>query len=491
MKIISSAGMNSLDKRTQEDYSIPEEILMENAGIRAWACWRNRFPGDWPRAGLVFIAGTGNNGGDSLVMARSALTEGAKNISIILFDRKGSRGFSIQRTICEKLGLPIICWKEKPEECKKIIGGAKAVFDGLLGTGISGPIKETILPLVEAINKSPAEIIALDLPSGLGDSFRKGYAAVKAGLTLTFGLPKLCLYLPAAREYCGEIINVNPGFPEELLENDSIPGNLLVWKEARQYLPKFTKDVYKNQRGHVGVFAGSIGTHGAAVLCSQSAARALSGLTTLVADPELYPAVSGRLSSVMVKITTEDPDLSRFSSLCVGPGWGINGRTGKLKYLISSGLPGVLDADGITVFAELKASPGFSGNWVLTPHMGEFARLTGLSTETILEDPISPLLQYSAKLKACIVLKGSVTYIGSPEGYYWVLDERNPCMATGGSGDVLSGIISGFIAAGAEPLKAALAGAALHSEIGKIAAKERGWFLAEDLVSYISGALRE
>ncbi len=170
----------------------------------------------------------------------------------------------------------------------------------------------------------------------------------------------------------------------------------------------------------------------------------------------------------------------------MGPGWGLGpARAEWLGRLLKLGLPGVLDADGITLLASLPA-PRLAGRWVLTPHPGEFARLAGMQVPELLADPLPPLLAASARLEAVILLKGHCSYVASPDGRYWILDGMNPALATGGSGDVLAGIIGGLTAGGLPPLAAARLGALLHARAGELAYRERGYFLAEDLLPYVS-----
>jgi NAD(P)H-hydrate epimerase len=334
----------------------------------------------------------------------------------------------------------------------------------------------------------------VDIPSGVGDAFREGFPAVEAELTLTIGIPKLCLYLPLARRLCGEILVVPGVFPRELTEAEDIPGEMLD-DGAWQALRPLPRDAHKGRRGHLAVFAGSEGTTGAAWLAATAAARSRVGLTTLFLDRALYSTAVRRFQSVMVRpwdaLPASMPGFARgsarhFTALLVGPGWGLaRERAVWLARLLELGLPGVLDADGITLLA---GQPGvrLGGRWVLTPHPGEFARLAGVEVAAVLADPLPQLLEMSAKLEAVIVLKGHCSFVASPEGRYWILDGCNPALATGGSGDVLAGIIGGLAAGGLAPLVAARLGVLLHARAGEQAYRERGYFLAEDLLPYLS-----
>jgi NAD(P)H-hydrate epimerase len=263
---------------------------------------------------------------------------------------------------------------------------------------------------------------------------------------------------------------------------------------ALRDLAPLPREAHKGRRGHLAAFAGSEGTTGAAWLASTAAARSRPGLVTLFLDRSLYTSAIRRFQSVMVRPwdgPAQDFPARRFSALLVGPGWGLGpGRAEWLAHLLGLALPGVLDADGITLLAGLDG-PRLGGRWVLTPHPGEFARLAGLEVPELLADPLPPLLEASSRLEAVILLKGHCSYVASPDGRYWILDGMNPALATGGSGDVLAGIVGGLLAGGLPPLAAARIGALLHARAGERAYGERGYFLAEDLLPYVSSLVKD
>ncbi len=218
---------------------------------------------------------------------------------------------------------------------------------------------------------------------------------------------------------------------------------------------------------------------------------------TLFADLEVYPILAPKLTSVMCR--PWDPlqkdggggwDPTRFTGLLVGPGWGLGDeRTAWMDSLFSRSIPGVIDADALTLLGAAARKTNLGGRWVLTPHPGEFSRLTGVNRDSVLDDPVGHALAASEKLNAVIVLKGTTTVVADPDGRYWILDGANPALATGGSGDVLAGLIAAAIAGGLSPVDAARFGVSLHAYLGALAARRRGWFLAEDLVPMVSRAL--
>ena len=492
MKAVDCARAALIDRLARERYHLPELVLMEDAGLAAWrlACER-LWSGGQPDGPVVFLAGRGNNGGDSLVMARQCRLGGHGALCIVLAGEPSADSpAGLHLAICQALGIEILRFPADLAQVEQRLAQAAWLVDGLAGTGLAGAARPPLDALIRLVNASSGRALAVDLPSGTGDAFRQGYPAVEAELTLTIGLPKLCLYLPLVRPYCGQILVVPGVFPQELTEGPDIPGEMLEQEALRELRP-LPREAHKGRRGHLAVFAGSEGTTGAAWLASTAAARSRTGLTTLFLDRALYSSAFRRFQSVMVRPweLASGPrgfEARRYGALLVGPGWGLAPeRAAWLARLLEQALPGVLDADGITLLAGLPA-PRLGGRWVLTPHPGEFARLAGLEVPALLADPLPPLLAASARLEAVILLKGHCSYVAAPEGRYWILDGMNPALATGGSGDVLAGIIGGLLAGGLAPLAAARLGALIHARAGELAYHERGYFLAEDLLPYIS-----
>ena len=513
MKIVSSDAMARIDRRSRTEFAFPSSLLLEDAGVKSWAAVRRIIrareaagAAASPASGvsgarhgrLVFLAGKGNNGGDALVMARQAAVEQERMVTIVLADGKPPADSDPARMLamCEALGTECMHWPDQSNGVLARLGEAAWIFDGIAGTGIHGALRSPLSDLVEAVNRSPGKKIAIDVPSGVGDQFRQGQSALRADFTLTMGLPKLCLYLPHARVLCGRIRVIHVGFPPSLVNDPEIPGELLRNGEWRNLAPSIPADTYKNKRGHLAVFAGARGTTGAAWLSASAAARARLGLVTLFVDGDAYAILAQKLTSVMCR-SWDAPsawDHTPFSGILAGPGWGLaEAKEQWLRHLLALPLSGVIDADGITLLGRI-ASRGMvdlGGRWVLTPHPGEFSRLTGTPPADVLADPVAKSVEASARLNAVIALKGHCTIVAAPQGRYWILDGANPALATGGSGDVLAGIIAAGIAGGMSPTDAALFGVSLHATLGRRAARRLGWFLAEDLVPLISRALAQ
>jgi hydroxyethylthiazole kinase-like uncharacterized protein yjeF len=496
--------MAEIDRRSQAEFAFPSTILMEDAGLHAWTILLRLLAGPSrpkPR-GIVFVAGRGNNGGDALVMARRSAVDGVGAPSVLLAGGRPQPGSdpALMLAVCEALGIPCIDWPVQPDQARSLLSEADWIVDGIAGTGLQGALRPPLSDVVPLINAARGTRIAVDVPSGVRDGYRRGEPAVNAAITLTMGLPKNCLYLPRARVFGGKIVVVPVGFPRDLVEDAAIPGEMITrgtWREKAAPVPV---DAHKNTRGHLAVFAGAKGTTGAAWLCATAAARCRVGLVTLYADAESYPVLAPKLTSVMCKpwdaaaATRGAPagDPSSCSALLLGPGWGVNDAKGAwLRRLLAGSLPGVIDADALALLgaAFQGGLATLNGRWILTPHPGEFSRLAGLEKDEILDDPVGHARAFAARREAVVVLKGHSTVIAAPSGKYWILDGANPALATGGSGDLLAGIIAAGAAGGMEPVDAALFGVSLHSHVGRIAARRFGWFLAEDLVPLLSTAL--
>ncbi len=500
MKVVDAEAMSRIDARSQSEYRIPSLLLMENAGLKGWLLARQElWSGGLPAGRIVVLCGRGGNGGDGLVMARQAALDGAP-VSVVLAGGRPAAGSDPEANLlaCEGLAIPVLPWPGQEQPVREILATAAVIFDGIAGTGLRGPLQEPLDALVALANASPARRVAIDVPSGIGAGFRAGWPIIHADATLTMGLPKLAMYLPRARPHCGRILVVRLGFPPQLLEDPSLPCALLPEDAFRSILPVIPPEAHKGNRGFLAVFAGSPGTTGAAWLASHAAARARVGLVGLYLDGATWPILAPRCVSVMAKPWDASArpgaaplDTSRWTAVLVGPGWGREAaRLPWLAWMLGLGLPGVIDADGLALLAQ-AGRVDLGGRWVLTPHPGEFAGLAGMQTGDLLDDPL-PRAQAMARERNCVVvLKGHVTLIAEPAGAAWILDGGNPALATGGSGDVLAGLVAAGLASGLTASEAARTGVSLHARLGTLARQRSGWFIAEDLVPLVSEAIAE
>lgn len=507
MKVVTPEQMAEIDRRTEEEYAIPGRILMENAGLKGFLRFLELAFGEGESGEIggryrpesysyLFVAGSGNNGGDALVMARQAHLFGFPRVNVLMAREKMNETVQAQRAMVENLGIPIAVWEEDEEAGRSLIREAEIIFDGISGTGIRGALRAPLSSLVEELNAQERTVrVAIDVPSGVGNDFEEGMPAVRAALTLTMGLPKLPLYSLAARPYAGRIETVDVGFPPALLRDPEGAVDLLEAVPPLRIRP----EAYKNSRGHCAVFCGARGTSGAAALGAEAAARSGTGLTSLMADEEIYGALAAKLTSVMVKplagIESQD-GLAPFTAFLAGSGWGLEGRQAILRMLIDSGTPGVLDADGIRVLRLLQEEEGHSaiaeklgGRWVCTPHPGEFRILSQQDRSSLRRDPLAAVAETAEAYGMVMLLKAHVCYVAAPDGRRAIVDGMNPAMGTGGSGDVLAGMVAGLLATGMEPYEAACRAAGFHQKIGRILRHRRGWYLAEDMLPLISSVV--
>ncbi len=489
--------MAALDMQAQQQFHIPGSILMENAGSKVWQYLESIESVVQSDKPLLFAAGSGNNGGDSLVAARHAYSRFPERVVVVYVtkssDSSPRKNWSLQKDIIRALKVPELNWPEDKAAITELASEASLIVDGISGTGMRGALRDNAAALVSLLNSSSALRAAIDIPSGITDTFRAGSPHFTADVTLTMGLPKVSLYLPAGRGACGTVVVINPGFPEKLLADNHGFGHLYSFRDF--YLPPMAKTAYKNLRGHAAVFAGSVGFTGAAILASKAAARVRTGLVTLHVDDALYSSFMAAVGSVMVRPLPAAIDasvLAPFSAYLAGPGWGMDrNREQFLRVLLESSLPGVVDADGIRHLAAVIGKEPVTGPCVITPHPGELAFFAGTPKETVLENPLPLMEKIARRYNLTVVLKSHVTYVVSPDGRYGVIDGMNPALGTGGSGDVLAGIIAGFLAQGIPAFDAALQGVLLQQEAGKICFEKKGWFLSEDLLPYLSELVKE
>ena len=495
MRIVHAAQMAEIDRRSQEEYHLPALLLMERAGSALWKQFRKTAMQSRPATAppqVVMVAGAGNNGGDALVMARLAFQSGWP-IEIVTLRPPSDEPALTQFTICQALAIPIHSWEKQPTKIAKLLQQSDWIVDGINGTGLRAPLRNEYHPLIEKINHSPAQCCAIDIPSGLYYGFSHQDQAVTADYTLTVELPKLALFMPLARPYCGEITVVSIGFPAPLLTQYAA-ATALEDGALSALLPPLVPWSHKQQRGVVAVAAGAPTTVGAALLAADGAAAAGAGLLHLVMDERQHLIAHQARPSYIVQDSAKWRVSSVFT-MVIGPGWGRStARASQLRSYIESGAQGVLDADALHVYRALQESrdaPPLQGRWVLTPHPGEFAILVGRPKVQLLPQVVTHLLEIAAALDAVVVLKSCTTMIADPSGQLAIYDNPNPALATGGSGDTLAGIIGAFMARGLVPYQAACGGVLLHGVAARRCAQSRGLFRAEHLAASIAQVVGE
>jgi NAD(P)H-hydrate epimerase len=512
IKVVTAKEMQELDRRATAEYGIPSLVLMENAGSETAGEMLAAFPG-LLRSRVVILCGRGNNGGDGFVVSRHLLNRGVGLETFLLAGRGDVRGDArVNLEILEKMGAA-------PSEVTDArgmatlsdrIGSADVVVDALLGTGAQGPAKGIVAEAIEMVNRAGRPVVAVDIPSGLvADDPETPGPAIRAALTVTFALPKRCLLLYPAAGYAGTIRIVPIGIPSSLCRAPELLLGVLEAEDVAPAFPRRDAAAHKGTFGHVLVIAGSVGKTGAAALASLAALRVGAGLVTLAVPQSLNDIMEVKLTEVMTEPVPETDArtigreaLDRLlrlaegkSAVAIGPGLGTHPSTQALvqELLSSLRLPIVLDADGINALAGRADRLSQAGGPVIvTPHPGELSRLLDAPRDEVLRRRIPLLQELADRFHATLVLKTAHTVVASSGGNAAIVPTGNPGMATGGTGDVLTGLIAGLLAQGVAPVLAAHAGAYVHGLAGDLAAARLGQeaMLAGDLLDGVSEAIQ-
>lgn len=505
MRVVTVAEMQEMDRTAIEDYGIPGVVLMENAG-RQVVTLISREMGDLSGQEVAIIAGKGNNGGDGFVIARHLKNMGAR-VSVFLMagldDITGDARVNLD--IWLRMGGQVRHpWQENIDLAGEL-GRVQVIVDALYGTGFQGAVRENVLPLLRAVNKSPALVVAVDVPSGLEAA--TGYAGsvcVRADHTVTFALPKIGLVTGDGPEYTGRLQVVDISIPQPVTAGGQV--ELITPGLVKNILPQRPLTAHKGTCGHALIIGGSPGMSGAVCLAAQACARTGAGLVTALVPWGLLPVLEIKLTEVMTKPLPETLDgflsasarevIREFSAgknvLAIGPGLGTKDETLPLvaDLLREAAVPCVVDADGINAIARVAFDMReMQAPAVLTPHPGEMARLAGCSTAEVQADRLGIARRLAEKTGAVLVLKGAGTIVAVPGGKAYINSSGNPGLATGGTGDVLTGIIAGLIAQGVQPAQAAVAGVYMHGLAGDQAAAVKGQagILAGDVIEHLPG----
>ncbi len=513
MFLVTAAQMQSLDRRTIEEAKVPGTTLMERAGRGVVEALEQAFGSPAGKRVTIFC-GKGNNGGDGFVVARLLRRKRARVSVLLLADPKELRGDaqSMYRRLVRSAGASVVTAQPAKGRIRERADHADFLIDALLGTGLSSPVKGRYQEAIAAMNGSLAPTIAVDLPSGIhSDNGEILGTAVAASLTVTFGCPKIGLYVGGAINQAGRIVISDIGIPQEFVRALSLKVHLLTPQIIKPLLPQRPMASHKGTYGHAGIIAGSPGKTGAAALAGKSALRIGTGLVTVATPKTVNPTLEAQLLEAMTAPMPETdegtlgisayPFLSDFAktrdAIAIGPGIGIHQETGELVRTILSNLnqPCVVDADALNLLAghtSILSSNKFP--YILTPHPGEMARLLGnLSSGSVNHDRLGIARRFAKTHHIIMVLKGARTIIASPDGQAAICPTGNPGMASGGMGDTLTGMIVGLLAQGLSPWDAARAGVYLHGLAGDMGAEKLGQagLIASDLIECIPHALKQ
>lgn len=514
LPVLTAAGMKEADRITIEELGIPSLVLMERAAL-AVVCRVKVYAEIDSRIGVV--CGTGNNGGDGVAVARMLKEEGY-DVTVLLREPEqkdtGSEEFRQQLIMAEAFAVPVKGWDT--EESFDVY------VDAVFGIGLSKPAEGAYADIIEKINKEKKPVIAVDIPSGISaDMGAICGTAVRATETVTFGAAKCGHLLYPGKEYTGKLTVARIGFPKEVLERKKW-GRYLTGNGVECILPKRPAYSNKGTFGKVTVIAGSKNMAGAAYFAACAAYRTGAGLVK-IAIPECNREIlQTLLPEAMLAVYEEEGDLKRFvkelvnfgDAVIIGPGLGtgeraaelVNATIDVLKAMGQEAPPSVWDADGLNLLAMKMNEEGIATakerlcyleallpeHAILTPHLGELARLTGEKTEDIVNNLWKKVTEFGKESDTIFVVKDAVTMVAR-KGDYSINTTGNNGMATGGSGDSLCGIIGALLAAKVEPFDAATAGVWLHGAAGDAAAREQGAasMLVRDLLKALGEIVEE
>jgi NAD(P)H-hydrate epimerase len=513
MKVATAEEMRYIERTAMDTFGLPGAILMENAGAGVARAVEETL-GTLREKKVCIFSGHGNNGGDGYVAARYIHNAGAK-VKIFVLDKaeqiKGDA--KLHFDVVRKMEIDIIEVQSDRDwdKVRLALLFADGVVDALLGTGFRGAIRDHYAEIMTLINNSQKPVISVDLPSGLhADTGFVGGYCIKALKTITFGLPKPGLLSYPGTEYVGKLEVVDIGLPAQLLEDVEIKQNLITEQMVRQCIPPRPGDTHKGDNGHIAVIAGSEGLTGAAVLASYGALRSGGGLVTLGIAQSLHDIMEMKCTEVMTRSLPEDTRgvlslaaqehiremAQKADVLLIGPGLSTCGDITQLvQNLVQCiSIPMVIDADGLNALAKnMDILEQAACALVFTPHPGEMARLAKIPLNDVQANRMEVARTYAQRWGATVVLKGARTVIATPDGQVYTNTTGNPVLATGGTGDVLAGLIAGFIGQGMTPENAAVAAVYIHGRTADTLARQAGerGILAGELLSVIPQVIKE
>ena len=516
MKIVTAAQMQALDRRTIAEAHIPGLTLMERAGTAVVAVMERAY-GPLADKRVTILCGKGNNGGDGFVVARLLRRKRARPSVLLLAPAKDVHGDArrMYRRFVDAAGPASVRVKPNADRVRSQLQCTDLDVDALFGTGLSSPVSGAYKTSIDVLNEVSAEkkcpVVAVDLPSGIhADTGDLLGSAVRASLTVTFGLPKRGLYLGPGIDHAGQVSICDIGIPRAYTDSIESRIVLISSEDIRRLIPRRLPSAHKGTYGHAGIIAGSVGKTGAAAMAASAALRIGTGLVTVATPASVNSILEAKLLEAMT-VPMPETDAKTFASsgleqlvsfanarsaTAIGPGLTTHPDTSILVHALLGRMekPFVLDADGLNAISEkttvldtCKTCP------ILTPHPGEMARLDKTSVQSVNADRIAAATRFAENHGVILVLKGARTIVAKPDGHVAICPTGNPGMATAGTGDALTGIIVGLLAQQLKPWDAACAGTYLHGLAGDLAAAEFGeaGMLASDLIAQLPFALKQ
>ena len=511
MRVLTSAQMREADRRTIEEVGLPSAVLMENAGRQVAAAMVSAFE-ELDAMRVAVLCGPGSNGGDGFVVARVLAARGI-DVSVFLVGRAdGVTGDArTNLTVLRNLGLDVVEVGDVPawELHGTDVLGADVVVDALYGTGLRGPLEGLVQTIVDDVNSSTRPVVAIDLPSGLSaDTHEVIGPSIDATLTVTLGAPKLPLVLPPGELRAGMLVVADIGIPDPVIQSVSGPWiDVLTREGMRELIEPRSPESHKGDYGRLLIVAGSRGKTGAAALAALAALRSGAGLVTVAAPASSIAAIAAHGAEFMTLPLDETADgtvaqsavdeLLAFDAdvIAIGPGLGRSPSVSAVVQALveHSGVPLVLDADALYAFAgEADRLVGREGlDVIVTPHVGEMARLVGLTSDEVQSRRLEVARDFAATHRVHVVLKGYRTIIASPERRTSINPTGNAGMATAGAGDVLTGVIAAWLGQLLDAEAATRLGVFLHGLAGDLAEADEGEvaLIAGDILGHLGDAV--
>lgn len=511
MIIVTANQMQLLDRQTIESFGIPGRVLMENAGRGATQAFLQKIYSKGPgRVGV--LAGRGNNGGDGFVMARY-LAQRDIEVTVFLLSTtdkvKGDAGENLKLLGPCKVDVVEIPDNRQFAAHESNMRHIPYWIDAILGTGLNSDVKGYFRQVIEFINSLDRAVFAVDIPSGLNaDTGQPCGVCMQAEATATFAYAKIGHVIHPGVQYCGQVDVIDIGIPPTMADGAGIQQQLITGADIRNLLRPRVPDTHKGRTGHALVVAGATGKTGAAAMAATSALRAGAGLVTLGIPRTLNTILEGQVTEAMTLPLPDQQtgllleeafdDIVKAAqdkqAMAVGPGLGTASHTRNLVYRVIKEIdrPLVIDADGLNNLAgRLGCLEGRKSATVLTPHPGEMSRLTGMPTSQIQADRITAARKLAEQNRVHVILKGARTLVAAPDGMILINPTGNPGMAAGGMGDVLTGLVTGFLAQGHAALEACVLSVYLHGLAADMLNRKAAWgYLATEVMDTIPLAIQ-
>jgi NAD(P)H-hydrate epimerase len=512
MRILTAAQMRDADRFTIDEIGIPSLVLMENAGRQVVAAIEAAYEA-LLEGRVALLCGRGNNGGDGFVVARTLLQRGVETLVIVIGTIAEVRGDArLNLDILGRLGVTVVevsveqSWELHFSEISK----CTLIVDAIFGTGLRSALNGMMETVVADVNASDIPVVSVDLPSGISaDTSHLIGDCIDAAMTVTLAAPKLPLVLPPAEAFAGDVVIADIGIPHDVIESVEGPYvELMTPEQIRDIVGPRAADAHKGDFGRVTIVAGSRGKTGAAHLSGLAALRSGAGLVTVATPESCLPIVASMAAEMMTEplpesdggVAAEAVDrvlALQHDVLACGPGLGRSPAVGAFvrALLARASVPLVLDADALTVLADdpTVLAGSEERDVIITPHPGEMARLVGRSVEDVQNDRIGIATEFATTHHLYVVLKGHRTLIATPHGRIYINPTGNPGMATGGTGDVLTGMIAAWLAQLLDAEAACRLSVFLHGVAGDLAEAGEGQvsMIATDVVALLGEALTQ